>query len=139
MIWSNFATIIWEVLHKKTFFWALKKLENDFFRPKKMKTSLGNIVCHSNMHPCAQYGIIWTYSRSNFPRFPLNGWNLFFYKRWIKSFWHVTIWSILHKIWSNIFEKWSCAILEQIFGSFFTKKIFLCTQKMENHLFVQRK
>ena len=30
------------------------------FRPKKMKTSLGNIVCHSNMHPCAQYEIIWT-------------------------------------------------------------------------------
>ena len=28
------------------------------FRPKKMKTSLGNIVCHSNMHPCAQYEII---------------------------------------------------------------------------------
>ena len=31
-----------------------------FFRPKKMKTSLGNIVCHSNMHPCEQYEIIWT-------------------------------------------------------------------------------
>ena len=31
-----------------------------FFRPKKMKTSLGYIVCHSNMHPCAQYEIIWT-------------------------------------------------------------------------------
>jgi hypothetical protein len=31
-----------------------------FFRPKKMKTFLGNIVCHSNMHPCAQYEIIWT-------------------------------------------------------------------------------
>ena len=31
-----------------------------FFRPKKMETSLGNIVCHSNMHPCAQYEIIWT-------------------------------------------------------------------------------
>ena len=31
-----------------------------FFRPKKMKTSLGNIVCHYNMHPCAQYEIIWT-------------------------------------------------------------------------------
>ena len=34
--------------------------EKWFFRPKKMKTSLGNIVCHSNMHPCAQYEIIWT-------------------------------------------------------------------------------
>ena len=33
--------------------------EKWFFRPKKMKTSLGNIVCHSNMHPCAQYEIIW--------------------------------------------------------------------------------
>ena len=30
------------------------------FCAKKMKTSLGNIVCHSNMHPCAQYEIIWT-------------------------------------------------------------------------------
>ena len=59
MIWSNFATIIWEVLHKKTSFWALKN-GKWFFRPKKKKTSLGNIVCHSNMHPCAQYEIIWT-------------------------------------------------------------------------------
>ena len=31
-----------------------------FFRPKEMKTSLGNIVFHSTMHPCAQYEIIWT-------------------------------------------------------------------------------
>ena len=31
-----------------------------FFCLKKMKTSLGNIVCHSNMHPCAQYEMIWT-------------------------------------------------------------------------------
>ena len=30
------------------------------FLPKKMKTSLGNIICHSKMHPCAQYEIIWT-------------------------------------------------------------------------------
>jgi hypothetical protein len=30
------------------------------FCPKKMKTSLGNIVCHSKMHDCAQYEIIWT-------------------------------------------------------------------------------
>ena len=30
------------------------------FRPKKMKTSLGNIVFNSKMHPCAQYEIIWT-------------------------------------------------------------------------------
>ena len=30
------------------------------FHAKKMKTSLGNIVWNSNMHPCAQYKIIWT-------------------------------------------------------------------------------
>ena len=30
-----------------------------------MKTSLGNIVCHSNMHPCAQYEIIWTNYATN--------------------------------------------------------------------------
>ena len=39
---------------------SFRHSENEkwFFRPKKMKTSLGNIVCHSNMHPCAQYEII---------------------------------------------------------------------------------
>ena len=31
-----------------------------FFRPMKMKNHLGNIVFHSNMHPSAQYEIIWT-------------------------------------------------------------------------------
>ena len=36
------------------------KNEKWFFRPKKMKTSLGNIVWNSKMHPCAQYEIIWT-------------------------------------------------------------------------------
>ena len=30
MIWSNFATIIWEVLHKKTSFWALEKCKMVF-------------------------------------------------------------------------------------------------------------
>ena len=37
-----------------------KQSENGkwFFHPNKMKTSLGNIVCHSNMHPYAQYEII---------------------------------------------------------------------------------
>ena len=44
---------------KKTHF-GHSKNRKWFFRPKKMKTSLGNIVCHSNMHPCAQYEIIWT-------------------------------------------------------------------------------
>ena len=37
-----------------------RKMENGFFVQRKWKTSLGNIVCHSNMHPCAQYEIIWT-------------------------------------------------------------------------------
>ena len=37
-----------------------RKMKNGFFVQRKMKTSLGNIVCHSNMHPCAQYEIIWT-------------------------------------------------------------------------------
>ena len=37
-----------------------RKMEKWIFRAKKMKTSLGNIVCHSKMHPCAQYEIIWT-------------------------------------------------------------------------------
>ena len=31
-----------------------------FFRPKKMKTSLGNIVWNSKMPPCARYEIVWT-------------------------------------------------------------------------------
>ena len=35
-----------------------QKMENDFFRAKKMITPLGNIVWNSNMHPCAQYEII---------------------------------------------------------------------------------
>ena len=30
MIWSNFATIIWEVLHKKTSFWAFEKWKMNF-------------------------------------------------------------------------------------------------------------
>ena len=40
----------------------LGHLENGkwIFRAKKMKTSLGNIVWNSKMHPCAQYEIIWT-------------------------------------------------------------------------------
>ena len=59
MIWSNFATITWEVLHKKTSFWALEKWKM-VFSSKENENSLGNIVCHSNIHPCAQYEIIWT-------------------------------------------------------------------------------
>ena len=45
--------------HKKTHFGHSENGKWNF-RPKKMKTSLGNIVCHFNMHPCAQYEIIWT-------------------------------------------------------------------------------
>ena len=42
---------------QKNSFWALGKWKM-IFRPKKMKNSLGNIVCHSKMHPCAQNEII---------------------------------------------------------------------------------
>ena len=59
MIWSNFATIIWEVVQKNLLL-GTRKMENEFFVQRKMKTSLGNIVWNSNMHPCAQYEIIWT-------------------------------------------------------------------------------
>ena len=45
---------------QKNSFWALEKNRKWIFHPKNMKTSLGNIVCQSNMHPCAQYDIIWT-------------------------------------------------------------------------------
>ena len=44
---------------QKNSFRALKKWKMVFLS-KEMKTSLGNIVCHSNMHPCAQYEIILT-------------------------------------------------------------------------------
>ena len=57
MIWSNFVKNIWQVLHKKPHL-GHSKNGKCFFRPKKMKVSLGNIACHSNMHPCAQYEII---------------------------------------------------------------------------------
>ena len=39
---------------KKTHF-GQSKNGKLIFRPKEMKTPLGNIVFHSNMHPCAQY------------------------------------------------------------------------------------
>ena len=39
MIWSNFATIIWEVLHKKTSFWALEKWKM-VFSSKENENSL---------------------------------------------------------------------------------------------------
>ena len=58
-IW--FGTILQQIFGrfftKKPHF-GRSKNEKWFFCPKKMKTSLGNIVCHSNMHPCAQYQIM---------------------------------------------------------------------------------
>ena len=45
---------------QKNLLLSTRKMENGFFVQRKWKTSLGNIVCHSNMHPCAQYEIIWT-------------------------------------------------------------------------------
>ena len=45
--------------HKKLIL-VTRKNGKWFFRAKKMKTSLGNIVCHPKMHRCAQYEIIWT-------------------------------------------------------------------------------
>ena len=59
MIWSNFEQLFGRSFTKKPPF-VHSKNGKPFFRPKKRKTSLGNIVCHSNMHPCAQYEIIWT-------------------------------------------------------------------------------
>ena len=44
---------------QKNSFWALEKWKMNF-SSKEKKTSLGNIVCHSKMHPCAKYEIIWT-------------------------------------------------------------------------------
>ena len=71
MIWSNFATIIWEVLHKKTSFWALEKWKIDFsskenenllrqhclsFQHAPLCTICDNLneLCHSKMRPCAK-------------------------------------------------------------------------------------
>ena len=42
---------------QKNLILGTRKMENNF-SSKKMKTFLGNIVCHSNMHPFAQYEII---------------------------------------------------------------------------------
>ena len=54
-----FGTNIGSFFTKKTHF-GHSKNGKWIFRTKKMKNSLGNIVCHSSMHPCAQYEIIWT-------------------------------------------------------------------------------
>ena len=35
LIWSNFATIIWEVLHKKNLLLGTRKMENGFFVQRK--------------------------------------------------------------------------------------------------------
>ena len=45
----------------------------------------------------------------------------------------------MHQIWTNILEKWFSAILQQMYGSSFTKKHILVTQKMKNGSFEQRK
>ena len=45
---------------QKTLLWGTRKMKNEFFHAKKMKTPFGNIVWNSKMHPCAQYEIIWT-------------------------------------------------------------------------------
>ena len=46
-------------LHKKTHF-GHSKNGKWLFCAMKVQTPQINIVCHSNMHPCAQYEIIWT-------------------------------------------------------------------------------
>ena len=45
---------------QKNSFWALENMENEFFVQKNLKTSLGNIVWNSKMHPCSRYEVIWT-------------------------------------------------------------------------------
>ena len=91
MIWSKFATIIWEVLHKKPPF-GHSKNGKWFFRPKKIKTSLGNIVCHSNIHPCAQYEIIWTnYAMNVAIRLII----------WLESHWYP---HLVARFWEHIFK-----------------------------------
>ena len=59
MVISHFATYFWQMLHKKTYF-SHSENEKWFFCAMKMKTFFGNIVPHSNMHSCAQYGTILT-------------------------------------------------------------------------------
>ena len=87
---------------QKTSFWALKN-GKWFFRPKKMKTSLCNIVCHSNMHPCAQYEIIWTnYATNGAIRLII----------WLES--HESSRMIAH-LWEHLFKN-ICCITNSLFS-----------------------
>ena len=73
------------------------------FRPKKMKTCLGNIVFHSNMHPCAQYEIIWTnYAMNVAIRLII----------WLES--HESSRMIAH-LWEHIFKN-NCCITNLLFS-----------------------
>ena len=56
MIWYNFATIIWEVLHKKTSFQALEKWDMVF----SSKENENFLRQHCLPFQDAQYEIIWT-------------------------------------------------------------------------------
>ena len=56
--WFKFTPNIWQLLHKTTLLLALTN-EKQIFRTTKMKTSFGKLIAHSNMHPFAQYEIIW--------------------------------------------------------------------------------
>ena len=58
-----------------------------------------------------------------------------FEERCIKIILHTNIWSIVNKIWSSIFEKWSGSNLHQIVGSFFTKNPYFWHSKNEKWIF----
>ena len=59
LIWSNYAIIIWEVLHKKTSLWALEKWKI-VFSSKENENFLRQHCLTFQYHPYAQYDIIWT-------------------------------------------------------------------------------
>ena len=59
MVWSQFATYFWYVLHKNTHF-SHSENEKWIFCVIKLKSLFGNIVLHSKIHSCAQYRHIWT-------------------------------------------------------------------------------
>ena len=56
----QFCNNYFVVPSQKNLLLGTRKMENGFFVQRKMKTSLGNIVCHFKMQPCAQYEIILT-------------------------------------------------------------------------------
>ena len=69
---------------QKNPFWHFKN-EKWFFYVKKMKTFFGNIIIHSKMHACVQYGHIWT----NYVRFLLNRQKFFFLGKIVFFTWGV--------------------------------------------------